>query len=499
MKRGTYSIRLLLIVIALFVTSLAVSSSSASAASSYDDLIEPVSNVFVGHNGPCEGPFDLTANWPSYVTNDQLDYGGGSTARSNFRASLATALSTGTGWAVSQTRYGDAGHVNVFVHADGYPTSVTSFYTISGYQLVLMSNVYGLQISYSSFGPGDCRVYMDYNTSEAANSREIAFDQQGIYTRQPLFANTPITYPAGYEGKLFPTEPPAAKYVAMGDSFSSGEGNEPFEAGTDTSSNTCHRSSLAWPRKLQFDSSLDLGPTAFVACSGAVSDYIINSYNQENVELPQAVYISQETELVTITIGGNDIGFGNVLVTCTMATEEEGTTEEKHQIEHDACINAIDDARGIATGATFQDDLETVFSGLRDLGNENLQVVVVGYPNLLPAYRDIVGSCIWGNGYLRTSGRNVASDEVQKSRLLHDELNEALENAVDATNDSNIHFVDPSSVFIGHELCRPMPWFNSVVPDAFDEVRRRMSYHPNNGGQIAYADAVETEVNNLLE
>ncbi|MDQ3154031.1 MAG: SGNH/GDSL hydrolase family protein [Actinomycetota bacterium] len=208
--------------------------------------------------------------------------------------------------------------------------------------------------------------------------------------------------------------------------------------------------------------------------------------------------MSSDTQLITISIGGNDVGFGNVLTTCTMSTDQEGTTQEKHQIEHDACIEAIDDARDIATNTTLQRKLETVFSGLRNLGNQDLQVVVVGYPNLLPAYGDIVGSCIWGNGYAKTSGRNVASDEVQKSRLLHDELNTTIENAVDATNDSHIHFVDPSSAFVGHELCRPNPWFNNVVPDALDTVMQNMSYHPNKSGQIAYAAAIGTEVNNIL-
>ena len=39
-------------------------------------------------------------------------------------------------------------------------------------------------------------------------------------------------------------------YVSVGDSYSSGEGNAPFDAGTDVSGDKCHRSNLAWPRMM---------------------------------------------------------------------------------------------------------------------------------------------------------------------------------------------------------------------------------------------------------
>lgn len=365
------------------------------------------------------------------------------------------------------------------------------------------STAYGGSIQGVGMPRYSCRFYIhnDAPVGDTYAHSDIVsgFESQGspLWTssKAQVFLSTyPVAYPTGYEGESIPTTPPPAKYIAMGDSFSSGEGVPPFEYGTDTGSNTCHRSTRAYPRLLQNDPSLDLGATMFMACSGAVSDYIIDDYNQENVELPQAAYITPETELVTITIGGNDVGFGSVLITCTLATDQSGTTQQKHDIEHDACIDALDDARVKATSPTLQTKLEDVFSGLRDLGSTNLQVVVAGYPNLFPAYADISGSCVWGNGALTTSGRNIASDEVAKSRLLHDELNQAIEDAVTATGDTNVHFVNPTAAFSGHELCRPTPWFNNVVPSAFDATQRAQSYHPNSSGQQAYANTIKAKV-----
>jgi hypothetical protein len=42
------------------------------------------------------------------------------------------------------------------------------------------------------------------------------------------------------------TEPAEATYVALGDSYSSGEGDPPYELGSDVQGDTCHRSQQAY-------------------------------------------------------------------------------------------------------------------------------------------------------------------------------------------------------------------------------------------------------------
>ena len=101
-----------------------------------------------------------------------------------------------------------------------------------------------------------------------------------------LFVHTDHpNYPTGYDGVTATTQSPPAKSVFMGDSFSSGEGVSPFEIGTDAGGvNECHRSPLAYPRLLQGD--LDLGLTAFVACSGATTDNVLHGGNAEGAWIP---------------------------------------------------------------------------------------------------------------------------------------------------------------------------------------------------------------------
>ncbi len=477
---------------------------SVNAASIYDNVYRTVDRIAVsgiGYGVNCPSQ-DISHTWEKYLLDSRHWYADDQQTR-DMAASLQTAFDNGS-WAVSYadttTESFDREQVIVMwsestgtVTFDDVSASLNS--TSKMYQVIIGPRRW-------SITNGDCTpIGFDFQSINGGRY-QISLAATSSTMKNYFVANANVTYPTGYEGAAIATSPPNATYVAMGDSFSSGEGNPPFEAKTDTSSNTCHRSPQAWPRLLEFDSSLDLGATAFVACSGAVSDYIINEYNQENVELPQAAYITNDTELVTITIGGNDVGFGDVLRTCTLARDDDVSTEEEHQLEHDGCINAIEDAQDIATSTTFQNKLETVFSGIRSLGSSNLQLIVVGYPNLFPEYGDIVGTCRWEgdwftNTFNQTSGRDVAEDEVTESRVLHDNINSAIEAAVEATNDSNVHFVDPSSVFVGHELCRPYPWFNGVIP-AIDDAGRAESYHPNSDGQLAYESVVESEIENLF-
>src|ERR1700691_4183726 len=61
-------------------------------------------------------------------------------------------------------------------------------------------------------------------------------------------------------------------YVAMGDSYSSGEGTPPFEAGTNDkkTGDTCHRSRKAWPFVVAAADPA-LGSPVLLACSGATT------------------------------------------------------------------------------------------------------------------------------------------------------------------------------------------------------------------------------------
>ena len=110
-----------------------------------------------------------------------------------------------------------------------------------------------------------------------------------------------------------------AGYVALGDSFSSGEGNPPYDQGTNTSTDRCHRSPKAYPHLLasRQPTVWNLGPDNFVACSGSVIQNVVyGQTSKTHQEGSQLVKLSQATAAVTITVGGNDVDFSSVLADC---------------------------------------------------------------------------------------------------------------------------------------------------------------------------------------
>ncbi|HEU5142651.1 MAG TPA: GDSL-type esterase/lipase family protein, partial [Solirubrobacterales bacterium] len=106
----------------------------------------------------------------------------------------------------------------------------------------------------------------------------------------------------------------ATTLVALGDSYSSGEGAKPYYGESDRRGNRCHRSPLAWPRLLGATT------THLLACSGAETEQLYSGAPQrdERGQLAALGEVAGRTaiDVVTITIGGNDIGFARHVRDC---------------------------------------------------------------------------------------------------------------------------------------------------------------------------------------
>jgi hypothetical protein len=274
-----------------------------------------------------------------------------------------------------------------------------------------------------------------------------------------------------------PSQPPhwGLNYVAMGDSFSSGEGVEPFEPGTaEPGVNECHRSELAYAHILDQDPelTLNLENDGFVACSGATTASITLGYNGEGAQID---HVSSDTDVITMSIGGNNMPFADFAVACVMP----GTSS----CDEDAYDNAM---AGIANNVTPRVEymLEALRDRLIDLESD-ATVLVIGYPQLVPdTWVSTTAGCWW-----------LQPDELPAIREVTSTLNVAIENEVDAVG-GNFHFVSPEapdSPFIGHELCRntsdPKPSYflnyDSGAPQVY-------TFHPNDLGQQAYAELIKS-------
>ncbi|MEC3978142.1 SGNH/GDSL hydrolase family protein [Amycolatopsis sp. H20-H5] len=263
------------------------------------------------------------------------------------------------------------------------------------------------------------------------------------------------------------------QYVAMGDSFSSGESIEPFEAGTG-SKGGCHRSNKAYPRLLEQANDFVLGDK-FVACSGATTTAITLGYNGQP---PQLSKVTADTDLITMTIGGNNMPFGTFARACVKPLVDSCDK----QPYRDAIAGIV---KNVIPRMEFM--LGTLRDRLTNLRNTGATVLVIGYPQLIPPswVADSRG-CWW-----------LQPQELSAIRSVTNTLNTAIENEVNAIG-GKFHFVPATSEdspFVGHELCRPKTdtaatYFSNVQLGAPDEY----TFHPNAEGQRAYADLIKNHL-----
>ncbi len=114
------------------------------------------------------------------------------------------------------------------------------------------------------------------------------------------------------------------RIVALGDSYISGEGASQFFAGTDSpGTNVCRRAPSAYPNQIAISLHASL---VFAACSGATTDDILARAQEPTVDPyisggePQIQVLSrnQQANIVLLSIGGNDAGFGSIAANCTV-------------------------------------------------------------------------------------------------------------------------------------------------------------------------------------
>lgn len=220
----------------------------------------------------------------------------------------------------------------------------------------------------------------------------------------------------------------AVHYVALGDSYSSG-------VGAGDTSGSCSQSPNAYPALWAAANSP--ASFTFAACSGATTSDVINS---------QLSSLSTSTTLVSITIGGNDVGFASIMETCVL----ESTS---------SCESAVSTGENYANN-TLPGELDTMLADIRSHA-PNAKIVVLDYPDF---YDLSVSLCI---------GLSSADHQALDTGI--NDLDGVIQTAASDNGDT---FADVRSQFAGHELCDGAGWMNSV--DIFDI---DSSYHPTATGQ----------------
>lgn len=220
----------------------------------------------------------------------------------------------------------------------------------------------------------------------------------------------------------------ADNYVALGDSYSSGVGTKSFYE------STCRRSEYAYPRLVARDRA---GTSlTFRACSGATTSSLMAE---------QLGSLSSTTNIVTVTIGGNDAGFSSIVTQCALpwpwSCEGELTTAESF------------------IRNTLPSRLDSTYAAIRTRA-PNARVIVLGYPRLFM-------------GVDCNAGTFFSGTEMSRMNAIADLLSSVTQGRATA---AGFTFKNAITPFTGHAVCSSSEWLNGLSNPTEE------SFHPNRAG-----------------
>jgi lysophospholipase L1-like esterase len=258
--------------------------------------------------------------------------------------------------------------------------------------------------------------------------------------------------------------PSYANYVALGDSYASG----PFIPHQRTDPLGCFRSTRNYAALVADRLGARLTD---VTCGGATTE---DMTAPQDVLLgpnpPQLDALRPDTDLVTITIGGNDIGFADIILTCAA----------------DSALNPLGNpcTRRYTAGGTDElaariqalgPRLAAVLQGIAQRAPQ-AHVVVVGYLRILPPAHGcwpVVPISVGDVPYLDATQRRLNAELGARAAA------------------AGAAFVDPYPASRGRDVCQlpGVKWVEGLLPTA-----PAFPVHPNAAGMRAVADLITAQL-----
>lgn len=231
--------------------------------------------------------------------------------------------------------------------------------------------------------------------------------------------------------------------VGIGDSYTSGAGNEPYTSESEATG--CNRSRSAYPAVAATALQLD---AVNYACSGATTDAFTSSFKSEPAQTSRI----GDAKAVVFTIGGNDVGALNTI--------------------------AGGDLSGIpAKLQALPAKLNTAYDAVKAAAPHS-EIFAVTYPDIFPTDDTVYQAC------RPAALQNVALSDLHSAVA-------SLNRVIKATAVANgIHVVDASDVLAGHDICSRDSWVTGLTSSE--------PLHPNVNGQKAIGTAVANDVQAIL-
>jgi len=201
------------------------------------------------------------------------------------------------------------------------------------------------------------------------------------------------------------------------------------------------------------------------SCSGAETEDMTSpqDVDPDGPNPPQFDSLTKQTHIVTVQIGGNDIGFSSIAEDCASATSNEGTPCQDRYV-HDGRDEISERIQATAPLVA------AVLQGIR-ARSPKARVLVVNYAAILPDE----GPGCWPQ-------MPITDGDVPYVRAKEKELNAMLATQAAA---AGAELIDWYTASIGHDACQPpvIRWVEPVVP-----VNAAAPIHPNLGGMIGASE-----------
>lgn len=293
--------------------------------------------------------------------------------------------------------------------------------------------------------------------------------------------------------------------VTLGDSYACGEGTEPFydqDSPNRYQSDDflAHRSQRAWPSMLTVS-----GATMqkdqnwfFEAASGARTNHVLrdkltkewnlNGSGSRELRCQKEVFSANNlkglVDYVTVTVGGNDIGFAD-LVTTAAKDDIPLVTSGNFEAQIQDSLNTFE--------TTTKGQLLAIYDMVEQEAGSQATTIAVGYPHLFGPN----GTRVYILGNLSISG--IDSSEAALFNQAVDVFDAGIEELVANENRENLVYCEVRPAFDGHESEYINPIWNYEKDYDIKEGASGYSVHPNEQGQRAYASAVQATIDLVEE
>ncbi|MFI1920027.1 SGNH/GDSL hydrolase family protein [Nocardia sp. NPDC020380] len=265
--------------------------------------------------------------------------------------------------------------------------------------------------------------------------------------------------------------PEGKRLVVLGDSFTANA------LDLMPADNSCARGATAWPAQLSARMGIEgTDQVANPSCPGASIDsgpgYTLGF---EAKDADKAGAFGPKTQLVTLQFGLND-HWGSSTQTLWDAMQK-CVFDLADGCGTDAVgAGRMPDAHAVS-GAAYADRIRNVVTYIRYYA-PNAHIVLVGYPEVVPADQDSVCLDFFG----------VVPFTQPRGRTVVDYFNHIDQAQREAAQLLNVDFLDARALTAGHGLCSPQPWVNGVFDPGTDI--GGLPFHPSPTGDAVVADAL---------